>query len=67
MLAGGKILAEIAGELNVSYWTAAQAAAQIKEKLGVRSTAVLIKWAAAPPTSPGFLKVLPPRRRLRLA
>jgi two-component system, NarL family, invasion response regulator UvrY len=45
LLAGGKTLAEIAEELNVSYRTAAQTAAQIKEKLQVPSTAALIKWA----------------------
>jgi two-component system, NarL family, invasion response regulator UvrY len=45
LLAGGKTLAEIAEELSVSYRTAAQVAAQIKEKLQVPSTAALIKWA----------------------
>jgi two-component system, NarL family, invasion response regulator UvrY len=45
LLAGGKTLAEIAKELHFSYRTAAQAAAQIKEKLQVSSTAALIRWA----------------------
>jgi two-component system, NarL family, invasion response regulator UvrY len=45
LLGGGRTLAEIAEELNISYRTTAQAAAQIKEKLQVQSTAALIRWA----------------------
>jgi two-component system, NarL family, invasion response regulator UvrY len=45
LLGGGKTLAEIAEQLNISYRTTAQAAAQIKEKLQVPSTAALIRWA----------------------
>ncbi len=45
LLGLGKTLAEIAEELNISYRTSAYAAAQIKVKLKIPSTAALIKWA----------------------
>lgn len=46
LLGQGKTLSEIAGEMGVSYRTSAYAVAQIKAKLGITSTAALIKWAA---------------------
>jgi two-component system, NarL family, invasion response regulator UvrY len=49
LLGQGKTLAEIADELSVSYRTSAYAAAQIKIKLGLTSTAALIKWAVDHP------------------
>lgn len=45
LLGRGKTLVEIAEELNLSYRTSAYAAAQIKVKLQIPSTAALIKWA----------------------
>ena len=49
LLGQGKTLTEIADELNVSYRTSASAVAQIKIKLGIASTAALIKWAVDHP------------------
>jgi len=49
LLRDGKTLAQIADELNVAYRTAAHAAAQIKSKLRIGSTAALIKWAVEHP------------------
>jgi len=53
LLGRGRTLIEIADELNVSYRTTAYAAAQIKVKLQIPSTAALIKWAVdhLPPAS----------------
>jgi len=45
LLGRGRTLIEIADELNISYRTTAYAAAQIKVKLQIPSTAALIKWA----------------------
>jgi len=45
LLGQGRTLAEIADQLNVSYRTSANIAAQIKTKLNISSTAALIKWA----------------------
>jgi two-component system, NarL family, invasion response regulator UvrY len=52
LLGLGKTLAEVADELNVSYRTSAHMAAQIRIKLGVTSTAALIKWAVDHPRLP---------------
>jgi len=49
LLRQGKTFGEIADELNIAYRTAAHAAAQIKSKLGLASTAALIKWAVEHP------------------
>jgi two-component system, NarL family, invasion response regulator UvrY len=46
LLGQGKTLSEIANEMGISYRTSAYAVAQIKAKLGITSTAALIKWAA---------------------
>ncbi len=45
LLGRGRTLAEIADELNLSYRLSAYAAAQIKVKLQIPTTAALIKWA----------------------
>jgi len=45
LLGRGRTLAEVANELNLSYRTSAYAAAQIKAKLQIPSTAALIRWA----------------------
>jgi two-component system, NarL family, invasion response regulator UvrY len=45
LLSQGKTLAEIADQLNISYRTSANIAAQIKSKLNLNSTAALVKWA----------------------
>ena len=49
LLGLGKTLAEVADELHVSYRTSAHIAAQIRTKLGVTSTAALIKWVVDHP------------------
>jgi len=49
LLAQGKTITEIADELGVSYRTSASAVAQIKIKLGIASTAALIKWSVDHP------------------
>ena len=49
LLRQGKTLVEIADDLNIAYRTAAHAAAQIKSKLRIGSTAALIKWAVEHP------------------
>jgi two-component system, NarL family, invasion response regulator UvrY len=45
LLGRGRTLTQIADELNLSYRLSASAAAQIKVKLQIPSTAALIKWA----------------------
>jgi DNA-binding NarL/FixJ family response regulator len=44
-LGDGKSLAEIAGELGVTYKTVANAAALLKSKLRIRTSAALVKFA----------------------
>lgn len=54
LLGQGRTLAEIAGDLKVSYRSSANITAQIKSKLRIASTAALIKWAVdhrQPPSS----------------
>jgi DNA-binding NarL/FixJ family response regulator len=56
LLSQGRTLAEIAGELKVSYRSSANITAQIKTKLRITSTAALIKWAVDHPRLPGNVK-----------
>lgn len=52
LLSQGRTLAEIAGELKISYRSSANITAQIKTKLHITSTAALIKWAVDHPRLP---------------
>jgi DNA-binding NarL/FixJ family response regulator len=57
LLRQGKTLGEIADDLNIAYRTAAHAAAQIKAKLRIGSTAALIKWAVEHPDGTAPVRV----------